>query len=81
MIYKRNVDVNVNVNLNGLDSGYECDIRTYTCMDVKSRQNTICPTAAFGRQGHKKHLPLIWSYVLSILFTTRSSEDYSEFFC
>ena len=27
---------------------------TYIRMDVTSRQNAICPTAAFGRWGHKK---------------------------
>ena len=34
-----------------LDSDYECDTHAHT--EVTSQQNTICPTPAFGKRGHK----------------------------
>ena len=45
-----NMQVNLYVNMNVLDSGYEV---TYAYIDVTSWRNAIYPTPAFGRQGHK----------------------------
>ena len=54
--FKRNADINLHLHkLAGEhESGYERDIHTYAHTDITSWRNTICPTPAKGRRGHKK---------------------------
>ena len=48
---KRNADVKLHLNLQ-VNLNLVTDV-TYAHTDVTSRQNSICPTPAFGRWGHK----------------------------
>ena len=58
--FDKNVNVNMQVNLH-VNLNVNCNIcktlvtnATYTHTHTTSRQNAICLTPAFGRQGHKK---------------------------